>query len=118
MKYNRIKDYYFKDKNVKDNNYFLSNTGLSLTVETIERVVKIAGKIAGVRKDIRCSPHTIRHYFAQKQLRNNLDVYSLSRILGHENVMITKVYLQSMKDEEIVAMSINTSPLMSLKRDK
>lgn len=118
MKYNRIKDFYFKDKNIRHDNYFLSNTGLPLTVETIERVVREAGAIAGVRKEIRCSPHTIRHYFAQKQLRNNLDVYSLSRILGHENVMITKKYLQSIKDEEIVAMSIRTSPLSTLKRGK
>ncbi|GCD11393.1 tyrosine-type recombinase/integrase [Clostridium tagluense] len=118
MKYNRIKDFYFKDKNVKYDNYFLSNTGLPLTIETIERVVKIAGNIAGVRKEIRCSPHTIRHYFAQKQLRNKLDIYSLSRLLGHENVMITKIYLQSIKDEEIVAMSIKTSPLTSLRGGK
>lgn len=118
MKYNRIKEYYFKDKIINHGNYFLSNTGLPLTVETIERVIKIAGARASVRTEIRCSPHTIRHYFAQKQLRNNLDVYSLSRILGHENVMITKTYLQSIKDEEIVAMSIRTSPLMTLKRGK
>jgi integrase/recombinase XerD len=118
IKYNRIKEFYFKDKNVNYENYFLSNTGLPLTIETIERIVKIAGEIAGVRKEIRCSPHTIRHYFAQKQLRNNLDVYSLSRILGHENVMITKIYLQSIKDEDIVAMSIKTSPLATLKRGK
>lgn len=118
IKYNRIKDFYFKDKNINHDNYFLSNTGLPLTVETIERIVKIAGEIAGVRKEIRCSPHTIRHYFAQKQLRNNLDIYSLSRILGHENVMITKIYLQSIKDEEIVAMSVKTSPLSTLKRGK
>ena len=38
MKYNRIKDYYFKDKVINHENYFLSNTGLPLTVETIERV--------------------------------------------------------------------------------
>ncbi|MBW9147293.1 tyrosine-type recombinase/integrase [Clostridium sp. CM027] len=118
MKYNRIKEFYFKDKNINCDNYFLSNTGKKLTIETIERVVKMAGKIAGVREEIRCSPHTIRHYFAQKQLRNKLDIYSLSRILGHENVMITKIYLQSIKDEEIVAMSIKTSPLTSLRGGK
>ncbi|MBU3154772.1 tyrosine-type recombinase/integrase [Clostridium estertheticum] len=118
MKYNRIKDYYFKDKVINHENYFLSNTGLPLTVETIEGVVKTAGEIAGVRKEIRCSPHTIRHYFAQKQLRNKLDIYSLSRILGHENVMITKIYLQSIKDEEIVNMSIKTSPLTSVRGGK
>lgn len=114
IKYERIKEYYFKDKNIKHNNYFLSVTGLPLTVEAIERVVKKAGVIAGVREEVRCSPHTFRHYMAQTQLKNGLDVYSLSRLLGHENISITKRYLQSIQDKDIVEMSIKTSPLMNL----
>jgi len=116
IRYERIRDFYFKDKIIKHDNYFLSNTGLPLTPETIERVVGIAGKIAEVRKEIRCSPHTIRHWFSQEQLRNGLDVYSLSRILGHEDITITKRYLQSIKDEDIIDLSLKTSPLMKVKR--
>jgi len=115
IKYERIKEFYFKDKILKHTNYFLSNTGLPLTVETLERVVKKAGDVAGVRKEVRCSPHTARHTFAQMQLKNGLDVYSLSRLLGHENIMITKRYLQSIQDKDIVAISVKTSPLMNLK---
>lgn len=116
IRYERIKEFYFKDKIVKVNNYFLSNTGLPLTPETIERVVREAGKIAGVRDEIRCSPHTIRHWHAQEQLRNGLDVYSLSRLLGHENISITKRYLQSIKDEDIINLSLKTSPLMNVRK--
>ncbi|MBZ9623889.1 tyrosine-type recombinase/integrase [Clostridium sp. FP2] len=116
IRYERIRDFYFKDKMIKHNNYFLSNTGLPLTPETIERVVREAGKIAGVRDEIRCSPHTIRHWYAQEQLRNGLDVYSLSRLLGHENITITKRYLQSIKDEDIIDLSLKTSPLMNIKK--
>ena len=68
-----------------------------------------------VRTEIRCSPHTCRHYFAQAQLRNGLDVYSLSRLLGHEDISITKRYLQGLNDRNIVERSIKTSPLMNLK---
>lgn len=115
IKYERVKEYFFKDKNLKYDNYFLSRNGLPLTVEAIERVIREAGRIAGVRDTLRCSPHTCRHYFAQAQLRNGLDVYSLSRLLGHENIMITKRYLQSLEDKDIVEKSIKTSPLMNLK---
>ncbi len=115
IKYERMKEYYFKDKRVSYDNFFLSRTGKPLTVEAIERVLRIAGKVAGIRDNIRCSPHTCRHYFAQAQLRNGLDVYSLSRLLGHENIMITKRYLQSIQDSDIVQLSIKTSPLMNLK---
>ncbi|NMM61194.1 tyrosine-type recombinase/integrase [Clostridium sp. P21] len=115
IRYERIRDFYFKDKIVKVNNYFLSNTGKPLTIETIERVVSEAGKKAGVRDEIRCSPHTIRHWHAQEQLRNGLDVYSLSRLLGHENISITKRYLQSIKDEDNIDLAVKTSPLMNIR---
>ena len=86
-----------------------------MTGEAVERVVKLCGKEAMVRTEIRCSPHTCRHYFAQAQLRNGLDVYSLSRLLGHEDISITKRYLQGLNDRNIVERSIKTSPLMNLK---
>ncbi len=114
FRYERIRDEYFKNKILREDNYFLSNRGHALTVESVERVVRIAGQVAGVRKEIRCSPHTLRHWFSQEQLRNGLDVYSVSRLLGHENITITKRYLQSIKDEDIIEMSIKTSPLMNL----
>ncbi|WP_170075932.1 tyrosine-type recombinase/integrase [Paraclostridium dentum] len=116
IKYERIREVYLKDNILSHNNYFLSYRCKPLTVEAIERVLKIAGNRARVRDDIRCSPHTCRHYFAQTQLRNGLDIYSLSRLLGHETVDITKRYLQSINDEKIIEMSISTSPLMNLRR--
>ncbi|MFG0216359.1 tyrosine-type recombinase/integrase [Brevibacillus porteri] len=66
-----------------------------LTNTAIEIVVKKAGRQAKVRESIRCSPHTLRNYYAQKQLRLGLDVYSLSRLFGHESTAITNIYLQS-----------------------
>lgn len=114
IKYERIREMYLKDSIVSYDNYFLSYRGKPLTVEAVERILKIAGQRARVRESIRCSPHTCRHYFAQTQLRNGLDIYSLSRLLGHETVDITKRYLQSIKDEKIIEMSISTSPLMNL----
>lgn len=115
IKYERIREMYLKDNLLAYNNYFLSYRCKPLTVEAVERVLKIAGQRARVRSSIRCSPHTCRHYFAQTQLRNGLDMYSLSRLLGHETVNITKRYLQSIKDEKIMEMSLSTSPLMNLR---
>lgn len=114
MKYELTKESYFKYKNIPCTNYFLSKSGKPLTVEAIERIVAKAGKLANVEASVRCSPHTLRHYFAQAQLRNNLDVYSLSRLMGHENIKITQRYLQGMQDKDIASRSIYTSPLMNL----
>lgn len=67
IKYERIIDAYLSDYILHYNNYFLSFRNKPLTIEAVER--------ANVRKEIRCSPHTCRHYFAQFQLRNGLDIY-------------------------------------------
>lgn len=114
MKYDRMKQYNFEFKNIKVNSYFLSRTGRPLTNSAVERIVKIAGEYAHVTDDIRCSPHTCRHYFAQAQLRNGQDVYSLSRLLGHDNIKITQRYLQGLQDNDVVSKSIKTSVLMNL----
>lgn len=116
LRYERIRENYLKDKNQKYDNYLLSVNCKPLTVEAIERIVRIGGEIAHVRKEIRCSPHTLRHWYSQQQLRNGLDVYSLSRLLGHETIVITKRYLQSIQDEDIIDLSIRTSPLSGLRR--
>ena len=115
IKYERIRDAYLKDNILHYDNYFLSYRNKPLTTEAVERVVRLAGKEAKVSDNIRCSPHTCRHYYAQAQLRNGLDVYSLSRLLGHETVDITKRYLQGLKDREVLELSVKTSPLMNLK---
>jgi integrase len=96
IKFGRLKDCYFQDRIVKYENLFLSRTGRPLTREAIQRIIRLAGEFASVREEIRCSPHTCRHWFAQCQLRNGIDVYSLSRILGHETISITKRYLQGL----------------------
>ena len=81
----------------------------------MERVFRQAAAQSDVRAEIRCSPHTARHYFAQTHLRNGLDVYSVSRLLGHENINITKRYLQSLQDSSIVELAVKTSPLRGLR---
>lgn len=119
LRYIRCRDSYFADRIIDENSpFFTSYRFRELTIEAIERVVKICGNEAKIRDEIRCSPHTCRHYYAQAQLRNGLDVYSLSRLLGHEDISITKRYLQSLNDEDIVEISVKTSPLMNLKRGR
>lgn len=115
IKYFRVREEYIKDKFAYETEYLLlSQKGRKLTTETIERIVLEAGKNVGVRAEIRVSPHTCRHYYAQAQLRNGCDLYSLSRLLGHSNINITKIYLQSMNEENFLEITSKTSPLMNL----
>lgn len=115
IKYERVRENYIKDTFKSCDSYFISRNYRTLTTGAVENILKVPKDKCKIRKNIRCSPHTCRHYFAQSQLRNGLDVYSLSRLLGHEDISVTKRYLQGLQDDKIVEMGIQTSPLMNLK---
>ena len=112
VKYKTRKEHQF-DLKPSDSNFFLSVNGKILTNGAIEQIVKKAGR--GI-SDARISPHTFRHFYAQTQLRNGMDIYTLSRLLGHEKVSITQIYLQNMQDEQIVQDAVNRSVIATLKK--
>lgn len=113
IKFQAVRKSYFAFRIVPDN-LFLSKNAKPLTNTMIDRIVKDAGRGCGVSSDIRVSAHTFRHTYAQYQLKSDLDIYSLSRLLGHENISITQTYLNGMRDREILKQAQNTSPLMNL----
>lgn len=115
IRYMRIRSGYIMDKYMYQTEYlFLSQKGKRLTPETVERIVKECGKECGVREELRCSPHTCRHYYAQTQLKNGCDLFTVSRLLGHSNINITKRYLNSMEVDDILEIAQKTTPLRSL----
>lgn len=115
IKYLRIRESYVLDKYTYQVEYlFLSQKGKKLTPETVERVVSDCGKECGVREELRCSPHTCRHYYAQTQLKNGCDLFTVSRLLGHSNINITKRYLNSMGVDDVMEMGKKTTPLRNL----
>lgn len=110
FRYIRAKDSYFEGKQISSY-LFLSYRGKRLTPSAVDKMIKERGKhIEGVR----VSPHTCRHFFAQQQIKMGTDIYTISRLLGHENITITQVYLNSLKDKDIVTMAKNNSVLMNM----
>lgn len=114
LKYLYVRESYFNGKETANKNLFLSKTGKPLTDEVVARMLKRAATEVGVSQSVRVSPHTCRHTFAQMQLKNGLDLYSLSRLMGHVNISITQRYLLGIKDKDIVDKGNQTSPLMNL----
>ena len=113
FKYLSTRENFFAYRRIPEN-VFLSRNGRPMTTEAIHRVIKIAGKAVGVSRDIRVSPHTCRHTFAQMQLKNGLDLYSLSRLMGHSNISITQRYLEGLRDFEVLNACKATGILMNL----
>ena len=42
------------------------------------------------------------------------DVYTISRLLGHENIQITQTYLRSLRNEDLIQVAQKRSVLMNL----
>ena len=110
MKYEMSAADYFALKNI-DDYYFLSNHGRQLTNSAVEHIIKRHGE--GI-KDIRVSPHTCRHFYAQQQIKMGTDLYTISRLLGHENIQITQTYLNSLRDDEVIQIAKQKSVLMCM----
>lgn len=113
MKYDRVRESYFEYRYAEDY-YFLSKNGKRLTTEAVNKFMKKAGKAVGVNPLVRVSPHTARHTFAHQELKNGLDLYSLSRLLGHESVSITQRYLEAIRDEQVLTSARKTGVLANL----
>ena len=114
MQYQLVRNYHFEGYKLPEKYLFVSRTGKKLTAEAITKFLKKAAKDVGVNDQIRVSPHTCRHTFAHMQLKNGLDLYSLSRVMGHENVAITQRYLEGLEDKEVVEAAIKTGVLAHL----
>ena len=113
MKYERVRESYFQYRRAEDC-YFLSKNGRRLTPEAVNKFMKKASKSVGVNPLVRVSPHTCRHTFAHQELKNGLDLYSLSRLLGHESVSITQRYLEAVRDEQVLTSARSTGVLAHL----
>ena len=110
LRYERTAESYFLNKNI-DDVYFLSRNGKQLNNSAVLHMMKRRGK--GI-EDIRVSPHTCRHFFAQQQVKMGTDLYTISRLLGHENISITQIYLNSLRNEDLIKITKGNSVLMNM----
>lgn len=83
----------YKDR-YTDSKYLFptKQTGLPVEVRSFESNFRKYIARAGIEKEV--SPHALRNNFAKRCLLAGMDIYTLSRILGHSSVEVTeKAYL-------------------------
>jgi integrase/recombinase XerD len=66
---------------------------LNVKSGTIRVIIKKVARNAGVTNPERITPHRIRHFFACDFLQRGGDIRSLQKLLGHETLSVTQVYL-------------------------
>lgn len=115
IRYERVKKQYFKDRVQYNDNYFLAYQGKAMSTTAVYNLVIEASERVGITGK-RVSPHMFRHYFAVQSVMAGIDIYSLSRLLGHSDVSTTQKYLESMDSNQLLEKAISSSPLMNLNR--
>jgi len=72
---------------------------VTLSTRQVQRLVKAYAVKAGLRLAKLFHPHSLRHSFAIDWIRKGGDIESLRRILGHESLDTTKLYLDFGMDQ-------------------
>jgi len=101
-----------KIKNNECESYYLfavGSTGYPLHVNNYEAYFRKYVQRCGITKKI--SPHTLRNNFAKRCLMSGMDIYTLSRILGHSSVKVTEKCYLDITDEDLKQKYGKFSPL-------
>lgn len=115
LKYERIRSEYIAD--YPSDYYFITQfKGKYEKSMPIQKMVKDASKAVKVRKVVRASPHTLRHYYALKSLELGTPIQQLSKNLGHTSIKTTEIYLSQITNEQLEkqALQQSISPLSIL----
>lgn len=88
---------------------FISRSNRRINKRTVELLVKKYIKFAGLDYD-KFTPHKLRHTAATLMYKHgNVDIRSLQKILGHENISTTQIYTHV--DDEKLREAVRANPL-------
>jgi len=71
--------------------WFTINDRIGLSPRSIQRLVKKVANKARIIKPV--TPHTLRHTFATNCVKKGVSTASLKKILGHDRLETTEIYL-------------------------
>lgn len=103
----------FKDRYVESDYLFpVKEHGGSIGVGNFENNFKRYILRAGLSEDY--CPHCLRNNFAKRCLMNGMDIFTLSKILGHSSVEVTQAAYLDLTDDDIGKQYQRSSPLSFL----
>jgi len=100
----------FKDRYVESDYLFpVKEHGGSIGVGNFESNFKKYILRAGLNEEY--TPHCLRNNFAKRCLMNGMDIFTLSKILGHSSVEVTEQAYLDLTDEDISKQYHRASPM-------
>ncbi len=79
--------------------HFSLHETLGIGVRTMQRIVKKVANRAHIARDV--TPHVLRHTFSVTAVQKGISLPSLQRILGHDHLTTTEIYL-NLSPEDVV----------------
>lgn len=103
----------YKDRYIESDYLFpVKSSGAPVNVQTFDANFKGYLKRAGLNETI--TPHCLRNNFAKRCLMGGMDIYTLSRILGHSSVAVTEQAYLDLTDDDLGKRYQNFSPVSRL----
>ena len=103
----------FKDRYFETDYVFPSKRGGShVDVHGFESNFSRYLRRFGIAEDV--SPHCLRNNFAKRCLMNGMDIYTLSRILGHSSVTVTEQAYLDLTDDDLSMRYQSFSPMQQI----
>jgi len=103
QKNNKASDYIFPILKKKHTDGFELRREISSRNVVVNKNLKKIAILANVESNL--SFHVSRHSFSQYALKKGLDIYTISKALGHSDIKVTQAYLADF-DEELVDKSM------------
>ena len=79
--------------------HFALHESLGMSPRTIQRLLKRLANRAAISRPV--SPHVLRHTFAVTAVQKGISLPTLQRLLGHDHLTTTQIYL-NLSPEEVV----------------
>lgn len=103
----------YKDRYINSDYLFpVKESGLPIELRSFESNFRRYIKRAGIEKEV--SPHALRNNFAKRCIMAGMDIYTLSRILGHSSVTVTEKAYLDLTDKDIKQCYQHFSPIEHL----
>ena len=105
----------FKDRYMDSEYIFPSRTTKgNVTVTSFETNFQRYLARFGIEKKL--SPHCLRNNFAKRCLMNGMDIYTLSRLLGHSSVTVTEQAYLDLNEDDIAHRYRSYSPIGNMEK--